>query len=149
MLARMVIAYRLADKPDNADSRAIEFRRLYSDQPTSIGRGRHQAEMAVARALAVGPEPHKQTERRARTDRAADLCQVPELANDPAAKVGLATVLRRAGRFAEAADAVRDVPAARQLRGDCMLRAGDAKAAIEALATADTPASRWLWGTPS
>lgn len=146
LLARQVAALRLADKSDHAETRAVEFRRLYPTSPHLAEVARHHAELAVARALAVGPDPRRRDELRLRVEQAIERCQLPELADDPVTRVGLAAVLRRAGRFAEAAEAVKGVSGATELRGDCLLRAGNATAAVQALERAASVAGQFALG---
>ena len=146
LLARRAVAYQLAGKPDPADTQAAEYRRLFPSGPHLPAMARIQAEIAVARALEVSTAPNRRGEWQDKLTKAVDACQSPEARDDPAVKVALATLLQRAERFAEAASAVADVPAAAGLRGDCLLRAGDAAGAAEALAGIESPAARLALG---
>ncbi len=146
LLARRAVAYQLAGKPDPADTQAADYRRQFPAGPHLSAMARLQAEVAVARALAVGTAPNRRGEWQDKLTKAVDLCQAAEARDDPAVRVSLATLLRRAERFADAAAAVSDVPAAAGLRGDCLLRAGDAAGAAKALAGVELPAARLALG---
>jgi tetratricopeptide (TPR) repeat protein len=142
VLARLILALGAANRPDESDARVHQFRKEGHPSRWLPLVLRQQVLNCLARAEGTPLTPDRRTDRRKRFEIVADLARADEVAADPAVRVAAAVALREAGRYAAAAEAVRQVPAAAHLRGDCLIRANDPASAVGCLAAADAPTAR-------